>query len=107
MNQQSTNPLVSVCILTYNQESYITQAIESIVTQNTKFPFELILADDGSTDKTRSICALYASKYPHIIRLLPNEKNMGLNAQLYSRIFAMSVSFYCLPRRRRLLERPR
>ncbi len=77
MKQQSIKPLVSVCILSYNQEDYIAQAIESIVTQNTNFAFELILAEDGSTDKTRAICELYASKYPHIIRLLPAEKNMG------------------------------
>ena len=49
------NPKVSVCIVTYNQEKYIKQCVESILNQDVDFPFEVIVGDDCSTDKTLEI----------------------------------------------------
>ena len=72
------NPKVSVVIITYNQEKYIAQAIESIVCQKTTFPFEVIIAEDCSTDSTRNVCVDYQKRYPNLIRLLLHEKNLGL-----------------------------
>ena len=72
------NPKVSVVIITYNQEKYIAQAIESIVCQKTIFPFEVIIAEDCSTDSTRNVCVDYQKQYPNLIRLILHEKNLGL-----------------------------
>lgn len=47
--------LVSVCMITYNHENFIKDAIEGILKQNIKFDLELIIADDKSTDKTQSV----------------------------------------------------
>lgn len=71
---------VSVFMLTYNQESYIAQAIEGVLMQRTDFSIQLVIGEDFSTDKTRKICQYYASKYPEKIKLLLNEKNLGLGA---------------------------
>ena len=68
---------VSVLVITYNHGRYIAQAIESIVTQQTDFGFELVIGEDFSTDNTRQICEQYASRYPNIIKLLPSDKNYG------------------------------
>lgn len=68
---------VSVCIITYNQEQYIEQAIESVLMQQTNFEFELIIGEDCSNDSTRSICEKYANK-SKIIKLLPSDKNLGI-----------------------------
>ena len=65
----TVNPLVSVCVVTYNQKHFITQCLDSILTQKTDFPFELILGEDDSKDGTREICINYAEKYPDKIRL--------------------------------------
>jgi glycosyltransferase involved in cell wall biosynthesis len=69
--------LVSVCMITYNHEKYIAQAIEGIVSQQCNFKFELIIGDDCSKDKTRDIIISYAEKYPDVIVTILPEKNMG------------------------------
>lgn len=71
-------PKVSVVIITYNQEKYIAQAIESIVCQKTSFPFEIIIAEDCSTDSTRDICLEYQKRYSSCVQLILQEKNRGL-----------------------------
>ena len=67
----------SIICVTYNQAKYIRRAIGSFLMQKTDFPFEIILADDCSTDGTSAICAEYAEKYPDLVRYLPSEKNVG------------------------------
>ena len=71
--------MVSVDMITYNHEPYIKQAIEGVVMQKTNFPFELVIGEDCSTDRTREICIEYQKKYPDIIKLLLPEKNLGMN----------------------------
>ena len=58
--------IVSVLILTYNQEQWITQTIESILAQQTTYPFEVIIGNDCSTDGTLAICESYAAKYDNV-----------------------------------------
>ncbi len=62
-------PKVSVWLVTYNQIRYITQAIDSVLMQQTNFDFEIILGDDDSNDGTRELCISYANRYPEKIRL--------------------------------------
>ena len=71
-------PKASVYVLTYNQEKYVAQTIDSIICQKTSFLYEIIIADDHSTDLTREICLKYQKKYPQKIKLLLHEKNHGL-----------------------------
>ena len=68
---------VSVFMISYKHEKFIRQAIESVVTQKTNFPFELVISDDASPDGTRAICEEYKNKYPDIINLLPAIPNIG------------------------------
>ena len=59
---------VSVIIPVYNKESYLGEAIESVLNQT--YPaFELLLIDDGSTDGSREICAQYSQKDSRILFL--------------------------------------
>jgi glycosyltransferase involved in cell wall biosynthesis len=69
------NPLIAVRLLTYNQENYISQCIESVLMQITDFEYKIIIGEDCSTDKTKTICKEYAKNYPDRIILLCNEKN--------------------------------
>ena len=69
--------LLSVCLITYNHEKYIREAIDSVLMQNVNFDWELIIADDCSTDNTRNILLEYKEKYPDFINLILQEKNVG------------------------------
>lgn len=69
---------VSVCMITYNQEEYIQQAVEGVLMQQTNFLFELVVGNDKSTDRTTDILNEYASKYPTRIRLTNNTTNLGM-----------------------------
>lgn len=75
--ESNTPPLLSVCLITYNHVNYITQAVEGVLMQQTRFAWDLIIADDGSTDGTRDIIISYQKKYPDRIRLILQEKNIG------------------------------
>ena len=68
---------ISVYIVSYNQEKYIRQAIESVLNQSI-LPFELCIFDDHSTDKTWSIIQEYAERYPSIIKAHRHERNQGI-----------------------------
>ncbi len=67
-------PLLSVCITTYNHEAYIARAIESVLSQKTDFPFEIIIGEDNSSDNTRNIAIEYRNRYPEKIRLILNDR---------------------------------
>lgn len=69
---------VSVCIITYNQEKYIAQAIESALSQQVNFENEIIICDDCSTDNTRTIIQSYAHKHPKKISAHFVPQNIGM-----------------------------
>lgn len=71
------DPLVSVTVITYNHEKYIAQALDSIVEQKTEYPFEILVADDASTDRTPDIIREYQEKYPHLIKAILRKNNIG------------------------------
>ena len=72
-----TNEKVSVIIPVYNDEKYLKQCVESVLTQ-TYTNLEIILVDDGSTDHTPEICEEYREKYDQI-RVL-HKKNGGVGS---------------------------
>src|ERR1035441_9144803 len=67
-------PKVSVLMTAYNQETYIAEAIESVLAQ-TCTDFELIIVDDGSSDQTVEIARRYTTDQR--VRLFVNETNLG------------------------------
>lgn len=79
VNPERINPLVSVCCTTYNLESFVSKTIASILSQQAKFPFELIIHDDASTDGTCAIIKSYAAKYPRLINPIFQDKNIYNN----------------------------
>jgi hypothetical protein len=69
-------PLVSVCMVTYQHAAFIREALDSVLMQKVDFPYEICIGEDGSTDGTREICLEYAKKHPDKIRLfLRNRSN--------------------------------
>lgn len=74
----SHQPLVSVLMLAYNHEPYLAQAIEGVLVQQCDFPIELIVAEDCSTDGTRSVAERYLAERPDVIRIVTGERNIGV-----------------------------
>lgn len=71
-------PLVSVIVLTYNQQDYIARNLDAILSQEVDFKYEIILGEDASQDRTADICRDYQARCPDRIVLQVNEKNKGL-----------------------------
>ncbi len=71
----TNEPLVSVLMTAYNREKYIEEAIESVL-DSTYSNFELIIVDDGSTDKTVEIARRYQLQ-DNRVKVYVNEGNLG------------------------------
>lgn len=70
---------LSVCLITYNHERFITQALESALAQKTNFEFEIVVGEDCSADHTRQILVECQQRHPNKIRLVLPENNLGVN----------------------------
>lgn len=80
-----TTPLVSIALATYNGERYLAQQMDSLLAQD--YPhFEIIVADDGSTDNTLALLQRYAAQDARV-RVLAVEGNRGFNGN-FARCFA-------------------
>ena len=60
---------VDVLITFYNQESYVDQAIHSVLNQKGDFALRVLVGDDGSTDHTMDIIEKYVQKNPDIVQV--------------------------------------
>lgn len=68
---------ISVVVAVYNIEDYICECVDSVINQTIQ-PEEIILVDDGSTDRSSALCDEYAEKNTNI-RVI-HQKNAGLSA---------------------------
>lgn len=72
-----SEPVVSICCITYNHEKYIEETIDSFLMQETDFPFEIVIGEDCSIDNTAKIVKIYSNKYPNIIKATIRTQNAG------------------------------
>ena len=82
-------PLVSIIMPAFNCEKYISQAIDSIINQTYK-NFELLIADDCSSDNTKNIVDSYIDER---IKRFHNERNLGY-LQASNKLFALCKGNY-------------
>lgn len=77
---KNENPLVSIVCTTFNQERFISQALDGFLMQDTRFPFEIIVNDDASVDSTADIVKEYYNRYPDlIVPIFQNENQYSKN----------------------------
>src|SRR5664280_13480 len=67
---------ISIAMATYNGERFIREQLDSLARQ-TYLPCELIVSDDGSTDRTLEIVEDFAKSAPFSVRAYRNEQNLG------------------------------
>ena len=75
-----SDPVISAIVPNYNHAQYLPRSLGALLNQPL-LPCEIIVVDDCSTDNSLEILNEFARRYP-IIRVLPNEKNMGCNASM-------------------------
>lgn len=93
MNEPFVEPRVSILILSYNQQDYIREAIDSALAQDYD-NFEIIVADDASTDATPDIIRSYASSYPDRVVPVLNRINQGITANSNSGLKKVSGRYF-------------
>jgi glycosyltransferase involved in cell wall biosynthesis len=81
------NIIVSICCITYNHEKNIREALEGFLKQKTTFPFEILIHDDASKDKTVIIIKEYQVKYPKLIKPIYQQTNQ------YSKGIGINVTY--------------
>lgn len=94
--QNSELPLVSVVCITYNHERFIRDAIESFLAQETDFAFSVVISEDCSSDSTLAIVEEYCCLYPGIIRLIKNEKNLGVIENFFTTIQSVKTKYVAI-----------
>ena len=89
---EEQKPLVTISMITYNQEKYVRDAVRGMLAQ-TYEPLEIVISDDCSTDRTWMVVLEETEKYQrtggnHRIVLNRNDRNLGIarNAQIVSRL---------------------
>lgn len=75
------NIKVSIVCITYNHEKFISRTIDSFLSQEVNFQYEIIIADDSSTDTTQTIIKRYASNNESVVSIL-RKKNIGVQKNL-------------------------
>jgi glycosyltransferase involved in cell wall biosynthesis len=72
------SPRVSVLLITYNHEPYLSEALDSILKQNASFAWELVISEDCSTDRTLEIVHKYSAKHP-TAKIILSDHNLNTN----------------------------
>ena len=73
--KECDTPVVSIRCLAYNQAQYIVQTLDGFLMQETEYPFEIVVHDDASTDKTADIIREYEKMFPKIIKPIYETEN--------------------------------
>lgn len=77
--QLMPNPKVSICMPTYNNESFVAEALDSCLAQTYK-NIEICVSDDKSSDRTAEIVKMYVDAHPEKIKYRQMPSNMGIHS---------------------------
>ena len=94
-----SSPMISIICNTYNHEKYIEQTLKGFVNQKTTYPYEILIHDDASTDRTAEIIRRYADAYPSLFKPIyqtENQYSQGINVSgvyQYSRAKRKYIAF--------------
>ena len=87
---------ITVIMPSYNKDKYIEEALNSVLSQETSYSYEIIVVDDCSTDKTIEIISDYQKKYPGIIKLLTSNVNQKLFRNVLRAYEITKSKYFCV-----------
>jgi len=94
MTSTAPSARLTVLLITYNHAEYVRRSVESILRQRIDEAFDIVVADDGSTDDTVAVLQGYSQANPQIyFTFLGNSENLGITRN-YQRAFAACRSEY-------------
>jgi glycosyltransferase involved in cell wall biosynthesis len=73
-------PVVSVLVQAYNHAEFLSDCLDSILKQETDVPFEVLIGEDRSGDRTLAIAREYERKHPDLIKVITSTENVGMHA---------------------------
>ena len=85
---------LSILVPAFNMERYLAQCLDSILMQQVNFKYQVLLGEDFSTDSTKEIAAQFQSRYPDIIKVFYNDKNLGASGNLCRLIELVDTEFF-------------
>lgn len=86
----------SVVIPVRNREKTISEAVDSVLTQKTDFPFNVIIVDNHSTDKTTTILRELSQKDSRVIHIIPNRQDLGIGGCWNEAVLAEQCGRYAV-----------
>lgn len=96
INMSGSEIKLSIIMPTYNREAYIREALDSILMQESNYPYEIIIADDCSTDDSLKIAQEYQARNPNKIKILPSSSNQKLFNNIV-RVYAdLKSDYFCI-----------
>lgn len=93
---KNISPILTVIIPSYNKEKYIAKALDSIFAQETGYDFQIIVADDCSTDSTVAIVKKYQENHPGKILLLESNENLKLYKNVLRAYEITKTDYFCV-----------
>ena len=87
---------LTIVIPTYNKEKYISETLDSVFSQRTKYSYDIIVADDCSTDSTLAIVSSYQKKYPGKISVLESTENLKLYKNVIRAYKLLNSKYWCV-----------
>jgi glycosyltransferase involved in cell wall biosynthesis len=87
---------LSILMITYNQEKYIAQALDSVLMQEVAFDYEIVIGEDCSTDGTRGIVLEYKRRHPDKFRVLLPDSNLGMIRNLVQTYYACTGEYVAI-----------
>lgn len=95
-----SKPLLTVIVLTFNNEKSIGRCIDSLLAQKTTYPYQIRIYDDCSLDRNIEICEQYVKNYPEKIKLTVQPENTFLKpynkTQAFQAFQEIDTKYFCI-----------
>ena len=88
-------PVISACIISYNQEKYLEQTLELAASQKLNVSYEIIVSDDCSTDGSSELIEKFSKKHPSI-KVLKHSTNLGMHKNWVTAINSCEGDFVAI-----------